>query len=612
MKQNVFRNCIYITIALDIIISVLFLIRLLDLHFSDRITLAGPSVEEVRRGAIMDRNGFILAMSVESWSMYANPQEVINITETVRSLSNVSGLQESFLQERIGRKTRFVWLKRKMDQAARDRIESLKLPGIYFRKEYKRVYPYGSLAANITGFTGMDNNGLEGIEYQYDSVLSAGIKPGETDAEFGRDITLTIDRFIQTQAQEQLGEAVRKAGARQGAAVIMDVKTGRLLAMARYPEYDPNRYYHYSAFRKKNYTVTDAYEPGSTMKVFSMAAAFEYSRKLFQKKFYCTGATEIGDTVINCERPHGSVTIREIISQSCNSGVIDIMHSVPKDYLYNFLKRFGFGAKTESGIPGEAGGILRTVDKWSGLSKYSISIGYELSVTSLQLAAAYAAIANGGVYNAPMIIEKIENRDGSAVQEFFPRSRGQVCSKETASAMMQLMRGTITGGTGVRAALEYYNAAGKTGTSRQFSGNRGSYSGSPVASFAGIVPAEDPALVMVTVIDSPEAGLGGGAAASPVFAGTMKKVLPYLGIKTEHMKARDPFVSKGTGPSFNGRIMPDFRNLSLAGVMDLVSEMEKRNGIKCTVSGTGRCFAQMPAPGSSVAGDTKVIIELSE
>ena len=518
MNQKVFKRRIYITAVFLIAISVLFIIRLFSLHFSDRIIVNDSAKADVRRGAIRDRNGYILAMTIESYSLYANPEKVKDPVKTARALSKLTGLDGEFLYKRLTRECRFIWLRRKMDVDSMEAIRRLDLPGISFKKEYRRVYPHNSLASNITGFVGIDNTGLEGIEYQYNAVLSARYGEGGSgspaDTVYGKNIVLTLDRYIQDRAEREIRESVSSSGAKQGAVVVMDVKSGRLLAVAKYPTYNPNRYYAWPEFNLRNFSVIDSFEPGSTMKVLSLAAAYEYDPSLFRKVYTCRGSIDIGDTTINCDRAHGRVNIRDIVSHSCNVGVIETMKSVPKEHFYNFIRRFGFGNRTETGLPGESPGILRAPDQWSGLSKYSMSIGYELSVTSLQLVAAYSAIANGGIYNSPMIIERIEDEDGAVVQDFFPVSRGRVCAEKTARLMMELMKGTVAEGTGTRASLQYYTVGGKTGTSKKFSRVRGLYSDMAMSSFVGIAPIEKPEICMLVVIDSPAGGESGGRVAA--------------------------------------------------------------------------------------------------
>lgn len=613
MRRKVFKRRIFITAVGIGLISAVLIGRIISLHFSDKIITETPEEKTtVFRGAIKDRSGFILAMSVDAYSLYANPTEISDITKTASELASLTGLSSKFLKERLDNNRRFVWIKRKMDRASMEAIKKRRLPGVGFRKEFKRVYPYSSLAANIVGFTGIDNTGLEGMEYEYDSVLS-GKSLANRDAEivYGKHVFLTIDRFVQNKTEEELKAAVNAFSAKQGAAVILDVESGRILALAKYPTFNSSRYEAYSSDETRNFSVVDTYEPGSTMKIISMATAHEYNPRLLERRHVCTGAVKIGDVIINCEYAHGDLSIDDIIKHSCNVGVIEIMRSVPKDFFHASLKNFGFGESTNSGMPGEATGILRPVAGWSGLSKYSISIGYELSVTSLQLAAAFAAIANNGVYNSPQIVERIENWDGSVSQQFVTHSRGRVCSKETASKMLKLMEGTVSGGTGRRAALNFYKAVGKTGTSRKYSANKGLYINSPVASFAGIAPVGTGSVCMLVIIDAPATGQGGGTVAAPVFAGTLNRILPYLGIKQYAVKGTNPRQTKEQLPAFENNIMPNFIGMDIASSFALLKQMEDAADITATTYGTGRVYRQQPPAGQTIT-DGKVAVYFKE
>ncbi|MCL1910755.1 MAG: penicillin-binding transpeptidase domain-containing protein [Leptospirales bacterium] len=606
MNRKAFKRRIWFAAALIIAISIYMVIRLFSLHFSDKIIAEPPEKREGRRGTIKDRNGSILAMSIDSWSVYANPEEIKNPSDAAARLSRPLRLGQAYLVERMKRKRRFVWLKRKIDRSSMEDIRNLKIAGIHFRKEYLRVYPHDSLAANIVGFVGLDNAGLEGIEYQYNNILKSDYDFDDKTA-YSKNIVLTIDNYIQKKAEDELRKAAVNCSAKQGAVVIMDVKSGHILALAKYPGYDPNRYASFPDVNLRNFSVTDSYEPGSTMKIFSMASAYEYNPDLFKNAHDCKGAIQISDTVVNCERPHGRVSINGIISQSCNVGVIETMRSVPRQHLYDFLKRLGFGAKTQAGFPGEAEGILRPVDKWSGLSKYSISIGYEFSLTSIQLAAAYSAIANKGIYNAPVIMKQIEDQNGIILEAADSNKNFRVYSENTAVAMLKVMRGVITDGTGKRAALEYYHAVGKTGTSRKFSQSKGVYADSLIASFAGIVPVEAPELCILVILDSPAEGQGGGTVAAPVFSAIAENVLLYLRVKINPVKARDPLPSKTTETAFDGKSAPDFRKLNMTESLRILKFMENYE-IEYELYGSGRVRRQKPEPGQPLQRGGKVVL----
>jgi cell division protein FtsI/penicillin-binding protein 2 len=521
----------------------------------------------------------------------------------------VLGIPAESVSERLQRKRRFVWLRRKLDGTVMEEVSRLGLPGVGFRKEFLRVYPHDELASNIIGFVGIDNIGLEGVEYQYNQLLASREGAAEQDTTaFGRNIVLTIDRYIQERTEDELKKAIEACGARQGAAVVMDIRSGRILALAKAPGFNPNRYYAYPEANLRSFSVTDAYEPGSTMKILSLVAAYEHDPSLFRRGYVCNGSIGIADVAISCERPHGRVGISEIVAHSCNVGVIETMKSVPREKLHETLKAFGFGMKTDSGIPGESGGIFRETAQWSGLSKYSISIGYELSVTSLQMAAAFSAIANDGVYNSPVIIERVENENGDVLRGFYPRSRGRVCQEKTARLMMQLMRGAVTGGTARAANIGYYTVVGKTGTSKKFSRQKGLYSDMSMSSFAGIAPLENPRICVYVVMDSPAGGESGGTVAAPVFARIAGAVMPYLGITKVSYRGVHPVKRKSDSGNFDGRAMPDFTGMSLAPALDLLARMQAMTGVRYSIQGTGRIYKQVPEAGSPLKPGHDVVI----
>ena len=276
------------------------------------------------------------------------------------------------------------------------------------------------------------------------------------------------------------------------------------------------------------------------MKIIALSSLLENKPEALKKEYFCEGFVDINDVRINCLHKHGKVNMDQIIAQSCNAGMIQSVKNLEKKDLYKTLRKFGFGAQTGIELPGEAEGILRPVAQWSGLSKYSMSIGHELSVTSIQLAAAFNAIANGGVYVTPSLIEKIEKPDGTLVQSFYPRTKGRIIKQEDASTLMKMMRDVVSSGTGKRADSVYYQIAGKTGTSQKFSSAAGGYSDRNVSSFVGIAPYQNPKICMVVVIDDPEDRFTGGASAAPVL---MQYNRPYTSVF--RYRGKGCFISPG-------------------------------------------------------------------
>jgi len=614
LNQEVFKKRIYATALLFIIIVLLFIIKIFNLHFSEKIILSQKEPKDNGRGFILDKNGYHLAMSIEYNSVFANPAEVEKTDSNIFNLSSVLGIPVSEIKDKLTSNKKFVWLLRKCDEETIKKVQSLKIKGIYLRKEYRRVYPYNDLASNIIGFVGVDNNGLEGIEYNFDKILSGKdeIVNDETDypAYQPKDITLTIDRFIQHVAEEELSKTIKSTNARQGAVIIMEVKTGRILAFAKKPSFNPNNLTLISREQLNNFSFVDAFEPGSTFKVMALIALMENNPEALQKGYFCDGYVDINDVHINCLHKHGNVTIRDIIAYSCNAGMIQAVQPLHKTAFYEMLKKFGFGEKTGIEIPGEATGILRPVKQWSGLSKYSLSIGHEISVNSIQLTAACNAIANDGVYMSPSIIEKISKKDGSPTRSFFPTSKGRVINISVAKAALASMRDVVVRGTGKRADSAFYQIAGKTGTAQKFSSDTGAYSNRNISSFIGIAPYDNPVITMLVVFDDPGDKKTGGVIAAPVFMNIVERTLPYLGLGGKDISnLRVKKTSQGM-QRMDYTTMPDLSGMTISEASIVLQDLTLHYDIKYYVKGYGRVAAQKPSAGTKLNKNDSVFIIL--
>jgi cell division protein FtsI (penicillin-binding protein 3) len=614
MNQKVFKRRVYIAGILFAVLSVSFIIRLFNLHFSGSIVSSNKGKTETHRGYIRDRNGFLLALSIEKNSLFANPEEVRHPEETARTVGAILRVSPDEILKKLNKKKRFIWIRRMIDDDEAAKVRAIGIPGLYFKKEYKRVYPADGLASNLVGFVGVDNNGLGGIEYSFDADLMGRAREGGASSDgvrFGRNITLTIDRYIQHLAEKEIARALAQYRARQGAVVVMEVKTGRVLAFAKAPGFDPNRYYEYATFPLRSFSFIDSFEPGSTMKIMSLAAMLERNPAVTRQRYTCNGYIDIADVRINCTGIHGTIGMDDIIRYSCNMGMIQAMKGMKKKDLYETLKKFRFGTATGVELPGETAGILRSLDKWSGLSKYSMAIGHEVSVTSLQLAAAFCAVANGGVYIDPAIVESIEERDGTAVRRFSPAVRGRVIRKETAAQLMRMMRGVVTGGTGQKASSAYYCVAGKTGTSQKFIRAKG-YSDRVLASFVGVAPCEDPAVCILVVIDDPADKLSGGQIATPVFASLVDPVLVRLGAGKKPIRPVPPRARKEARPAFDGSSMPDFTGMGMSESLGMLLEIKKGFTVTYALHGTGKVSRQRPAAGTRLENGAAIDLYLKE
>jgi len=506
------------------------------------------------RGSLLDRQGRELAVSVPAWSAWADPSTLDGPAaraDAAARLATVLPLSQRELARRLAQPRYFVWLARKLDRATRDRVSALGIPGVGFAKESRRVHPNGDLAATVLGAVGIDDQGLEGLEYHFDKDIAG--RPGllltmrdargggflpegvsQQPPTRGADVVLTIDAVVQHVAERELRAAVSRTGAKAGSLVVVLPDTGEIAALTNLPTYDPNNLPTHPSHLRTNRAVASCYEPGSTLKIFTVAAALEAGVVRPDTVIDCgRGSIRIGRTRIRDHHSYDALTVREVLANSSNIGAIRIGRSVGERPLHDTLARFGFGRRTGVEFPTESPGILRDVADWSPLSLATISFGQEIAVTPLQLAAAAAAVANGGVLHPPRLVREVRRADGSVERPAPPASR-RVISAQTARELSSMLESVVTEGTGRAAAVPGYRVAGKTGTA-QVVGEDGAYAdGRYVASFVGWAPAEAPAFVAVIVLDEPQgASYHGGTAAAPAFAGLARDVLRYLQVAPE-------------------------------------------------------------------------------
>ncbi len=493
------------------------------------------------RGMITDRNGEPLAVSTPVDSLWANPPQLLKHPDRIPALAQALGVPADELTRKLSQRAdkEFMYLARRMNPERASQILDLGVPGVFNQREFRRFYPQGEAIAHVLGFTNIDDRGQEGLELAFDSWLSGTpgskrvIRDGQgriietvdliRPAEPGHDLTLTIDRRVQYLAFRELRRALHDAKASAGSAVVLDVDTGEVLAMANLPSYNPNQLDGGAGDARRNRAVTDVVEPGSTMKPITVAAALT-TGKVTPMTIVDTnpGSMRNGRYTINDFRNYGALTVTGILTNSSNVGSAKLALAMPDSYFHQFIQGFGYGSKPGSGFPGEASGLLASPGQWSGTTKTTMSYGYGLSATPLQIAVAYAAIANGGRVIAPTFVKGQRNE---ASQAMTPQVARQVLDA------MQTV--TETGGTATRAAILGYHVAGKTGTARKFSGT-GGYSRQYLALFAGVVPVVNPRFAMVVVIDDPDAskghGYGGGAVAAPVFKSVMEGTLRLMDV----------------------------------------------------------------------------------
>jgi cell division protein FtsI (penicillin-binding protein 3) len=506
------------------------------------------------RGTIYDARGRELAVSVRVDSVVANPSRVEDPKAAAAALAGALGVPRRELETLLESERDFVFLARKVEPAAADAVRALELEGIGFEEESRRYYPMGGLAANVLGFVGTDNQGLAGLESQYDQEVGGEMVyrrslrdgrrgrlmiPGALDARAipGADLHLTLDAALQHVAESELARAIDYWGARAGTVVLLDVADSAILAMASYPGFDPNRFADHAPDTWRNRAVMDAYEPGSTFKMFTAAAALDTLAVHPEDRFDCEmGGVTLAGTFIGDHKRFGVLTFREVIENSSNVGVIKAALRTGTEPFYRVIVDFGFGRKTGVDLPGESAGIVRPLERWKGLATAYAAFGHGLSITPLQLANAYAALANGGELHRPYVVRAIDRGEGPQEVEKPPAQRIRL-SPATVQGVVRLLEGVVERGTGKAAAIPGYRVAGKTGTAEK-SDSRGYSQSARLATFVGFVPARAPRLVAVVMLDEPRRATGGGVVAAPVFSAVVGEALLYLGIPPEH----DPLV----------------------------------------------------------------------
>jgi cell division protein FtsI/penicillin-binding protein 2 len=498
-----------------------------------------------KRGVIYDRAGRELAMSISVDSVFAVPADIPDLAGTISLVARITRDDPRELLARCKAARTFCWLARKADAEIADRIRSMNLRGIYFQKESKRFYPKRELAAQVLGYVGMDDEGLSGIERADDDELRG--KPGrmlisvdarrkwfgsvEKQPDPGENVVLTIDEKIQYIAERELETAMRETHAESGTVVVENPKTGEILALANRPTFNPNLARDITPQKLKDHAVSDVYEPGSTFKVVTIAAALEEKLTHPSEVFDCQmGSIVINGMRIRDSKPHGLLTVAGILAESSDVGAIKIALRLGEERFYKYIRAFGFGQHTGIELPGETRGLSKPLNRWSKVSIGAISMGQEIGVTPLQLVGMISTIANDGIWVAPRIVAgTTEPRGTPQMVAFHPGVQRRVISPMTAAQMKQMMQGVVLHGTGKKAILEGYSSAGKTGTAQKVDPSTHAYSHTKyVASFAGFAPINDPAITVAVILDSAVGLHQGGQVSAPVFQRVTQQVLEYL------------------------------------------------------------------------------------
>ena len=501
-----------------------------------------------KRGAITDRNGSPLAVSIDSPSIAAYPRQMTDRQAAAKQLARALNQPLREVARKLDPERSFVWLKRQATPRQAETIQALGIKGVDFITEHSRYYPNKTLAAQLVGFSGIDGHGLEGMEFYFDATLKGGEQEitilrdalgrrfegagMPLDLAGGNNVVLTIDRTIQHIVQKALDASATQYGAQSGMAIVMAPATGEVLALAHYPFFNPNSYGSFERELWRNRAITDPFEPGSTMKIFSVAAAIDSGVCSPSTIFYCeNGEYRIGRNTIHDTKSHGWLSLQQIVKYSSNIGSVKMTEKLGARQLHAYLNAFGFGRRSGITCPGETAGSLSPFKSWSAIDAGAISFGQGVSVSAIQLIAAASAIANDGLLMKPMLVREITDRNGVTVKRFSPEPVRHVVSSHTAATVRRILKTVITeGGTGVNAALEGYSVCGKTGTAQKIDSSGTYAKGRYLSSFLGLVPADQPELAILVILDEPTVKSYGGIVAAPAFRQIALETLSYLNI----------------------------------------------------------------------------------
>ncbi|MBD3426218.1 MAG: penicillin-binding protein [Candidatus Omnitrophica bacterium] len=501
---------------------------------------------EPRRGAIFDRYMEPLAINLEVPSVYGDPRNVADPEDVADALVEVLGVDRDMVLERLNRDKSFVWIKRKIDAEEAESIKSQGVKGVFFVTESERHYGNDRMACHVVGFAGMDNTGLEGLELLFDDKLKG--KPGwrhlvrdakrrtvlynekeSMPAQNGHNLVLTIDSVVQFITEEELRKMAKKHNVSGASAIVMESCSGKILAMANYPDFDLNEFSQTPKSYMKNLSISSVYEPGSVFKIVTASASLEEGLVDLEDVIYCErGEYVTGGRVLHDFHEYGDLPFRDVIAKSSNIGTVKVAERMGKEELYRYIKLFGFGEKTGIDLPGEVVGINRPPSVWSASDITTIPIGQGIAVTPLQMACAMNVIASGGYLYKPYVVERITTWEGETFKEFLPQEKRRVISETTCEKMKDALSQVVSSGTGRRARSESFEACGKTGTAQMVNPEGGYYGNKYNATFVGFAPKEDPLVTILVTASDPHPVYFGGSVAGPVFKEIAERSIQYL------------------------------------------------------------------------------------
>ncbi len=590
------------------------------------------------RGIIFDRNGEKMAATIMADSVCADPSKIDRPGQVAGILASILHTDRAAIQKKLSGAKNFCWIARRIAPEEATRVQDLGIEGIFIVKEPKRYYPNGELAGHLIGFVGLDATGLEGLELKYDKYLKRPpekllwtrdakgkrlyprVEVPETALPEHYNLVLTIDNRIQHLVESHLKSAVKAKGAKGGFAIVMDPRTGEILALANELGFDPNNFSTVNPSLGKNRAITDCFDPGSTFKPFLAAAALEEGVVKETDVINCeNGHYAVADRVIHEANRgrHKSLTFRDVLKYSSNIGSVKVAERLGKEKFYHYIKNFGFGAKTGIDLPGEATGILRPVENWTRVDASTIAFGQGISVTAIQLITALSTVANGGVMMKPFVVRALMDQKGNVVQAFRPAEVRRVISPETAKRLTAILTDVVgtEDGTGKHARIVNVSVAGKTGTSQKFDFARRVYSSERVkTSFMGFFPSENPQLAILVILDEPQRDKWGGVAAAPVFKNIGEQLLTCFrtnirenpvseektgdGMKVKLVSAPAALTAQTAGEEENP-LIPNFRGMTIREVLKL----SKEKGLEVEIVGSGWATTQRPAAGVPVRGN---------
>jgi cell division protein FtsI (penicillin-binding protein 3) len=590
MKE--YKNRLLHLLVTFLFLFLLLFIRVIYLTFFNSNLSESKTEQRIQRGVIYDRRGLELALSQDSSTIGINPSKVYDSNFTANKLSPIVGIPVEKIESLILEKSNYFLLKREMENIQASKIAEMSLPGVRIEKEYKRIYPNGSLASNLIGFTGVDDNqSLSGIELNFHKELQSY---ADNDTLRGNDIYLTIDSLIQSRLESALGEAFTKTKSKKAVGILMDVHTGRIIAMANFPNFDPNRYYDYSGEKTTNWALRLEYEPGSTMKVFMGLILLNENMIDLNEKFYCPGFVEFGSRRVNCGDKHDMLDLDEILQYSCNVGIIKAIKKVPDKTIYKYMKQFGFGLKTGL-LQDELKGRLPALKDWTPSTAYYMAIGQGFSVTPIQLVTAAASLVNGGKMIKPSILSHITNSYGEIIKQYDVQYENIGLREDVTGHLIRALTKVVKQGTGQKANTQAIGIIGKTGTSQISIKGKGYQEGLFNASFLGFFPADKPQIVGLILLSEPESQLhSGGGIAAPVFKEVVENIIPIVEFtETPQNFKLGEFKSDPIKTDINR--VPNFKGKTIRESLQIL----KNYKVKFKTYGSGFNYKQSPEPNES-------------